>query len=245
MGGGRAHEAGVCGLPRPGPWMIPIIGVMIGLYIVTRMVELIGTSTKPYLRVLGAIALVGNILGIIFLVGHNDDLSLAGGLTPTAIPSLTPTSFAPDSSLAANAPVLTWEVSESKNPLDDSPIVTLMLTATSGASSSGVAPALFLRCKSKTTDAYINWNAYLGSDAADVVTRIGKARADRRAWGLSTDNTSTFYPADVPGFIRALMRVDTLVASVTPYESSPITAVFPVTGLSDRIAPLEQACGWH
>jgi type VI secretion system protein VasI len=40
------------------------------------------------------------------------------------------------------------------------------------------------------------------------------------------------------------MTVDTLVAETTPYNESPITAIFVVKGLSEKIPPLRAACGW-
>jgi type VI secretion system protein VasI len=108
----------------------------------------------------------------------------------------------------------------------------------------GESPTLILRCSRKKTDAYISWNDFLGGDEASVTTRVGKAQADKRSWQLSTDKTATFYPSGAVSFIKSLMRVDTLVASTTPYNESPVTAIFVVTGLTENIGPLQRACGW-
>lgn len=225
--------------------MIPIIGIMIGLYVVTRMTELVGTSTKSHVRILASIALVGNVLGMILLFSRSTDQSAMGEAIGTGVPSPRPMALAPDSSPTVHGRTTTWEASQSTNPLDDSPIVTLMLTASSGAASNGDAPTLILRCKSKTTEAYIAWDAYLGSDATEVTTRLGKSSAERRSWGLSTDNSSTFYPGNPVAFVKGLLQVDTLVARTTPYAASPITAVFSVSGLAEHVGSLEKACGWH
>lgn len=137
-----------------------------------------------------------------------------------------------------------WEVSQTANPIDDSPTVVLSIDAGSPSSSLRSAPSLILRCKSKNVDVYINWRQFLGSDETDVTVRLGRAAATRNSWGLSTDNEATFYPGRASTFITQLMSVDTLVAMTTPYSESPVTAVFAVSGLSSKIAPLREACSF-
>lgn len=51
--------------------MIPTIGLMLGTYIIVRLVEISDTS-KPLLRVLCLIALITNILGMM-LLWHNSN----------------------------------------------------------------------------------------------------------------------------------------------------------------------------
>lgn len=138
-----------------------------------------------------------------------------------------------------------WRVSESTNPLDDSPMVTLSLDA-SGPSPSGFrsTPTLIVRCRSKETDLYVNWDAYVGLDESTVTTRIGRAPATKKAWSISTDNKATFYPGSPVTFIKELLAADTLIAATTPYNESPVTAVFRLTGLAEKIQPLRTACKW-
>ena len=179
--------------------------------------------------------------------------SLRAALSKRSAASLDESSYSTstlDSILAATAPPLTpsdptWSVSESTNPIDDSPTVIVSLDASS-PTASGLRgrPSLILRCKSKSTDLYINWNDFLGSDEIAVTTRVGREPASKRSWGLSTDNEASFYPGQPIAFIKKLMEVDTLVAVTTPYNESPMTAVFAVTGLSAEIEPLRKACGW-
>ena len=103
---------------------------------------------------------------------------------------------------------------------------------------------MVLRCKSNTTEAYINWEDFLGLDETTVVTRIGAAQASTRTWLLSTDNKSTFYRGSDIDFIQALMQDDRLVAQITPYNESPVTATFDLRGLSEAIKPLRETCQW-
>ena len=117
------------------------------------------------------------------------------------------------------------------------------MTADSGNSRFGKRVFLILRCKSNKTELYIIWNDYLGNES-DVLTRVGKAKATTRRWSLSTDSQSTFYPESPISFIKRLSASNTLVAQVTPYNESPVTAVFKLAGLGNAIAPLQQTCHW-
>lgn len=138
-----------------------------------------------------------------------------------------------------------WTISETRNPIDDSPTVAISLDASSPAASRfGGSPTLFLRCKSSQTELYVSWNEYLGLDETRVTVRVGKAPARTSSWSISTDNRASFYPGSPIGFIKEVMEVDTLVLMTTPYGESPVTAVFPVSGLSEKITPLRTACKW-
>jgi type VI secretion system protein VasI len=88
------------------------------------------------------------------------------------------------------------------------------------------------------------WNDYLGSDRIAVTTRIGDQEAETKRWSLSTDNSATFYPGNDTDFIRAMFAGDRLVAQTTPYNESPVTAVFNTTGLETAITDLRKTCGW-
>jgi type VI secretion system protein VasI len=128
-----------------------------------------------------------------------------------------------------------WRVETTKDPLTDSRIVLLALV------SDGNNAMLMLRCNGKDLDAYINWNEYLGSEAV-VTSRIGTAAAEQLQWGLSTDKKATFYPRNSKELVQSLKKVDKFIAQVTPYNESPVTAVFNVTGLSTTGTPLMEAC---
>lgn len=137
-----------------------------------------------------------------------------------------------------------WVVTDKVNPVDDSRTVTMVLPADSGKSKWGRPVVLIARCMSNSTEVFINWGDYLGSEA-DVLTRIGKNDAVTRRWSLSTDSQATFYPenGDI-AFLKKIMEADSLVAQVTPYNESPTTAIFDTVGLEDAIKPLRETCHW-
>lgn len=135
-----------------------------------------------------------------------------------------------------------WYVHSTTNPLDDSKTVVLRIASTSGSNQYGRPVTLLLRCHSNQTDAFLNWDSYLGSDA-DVTTRIGSSTAKTAAWDISTDKKASFHPQPIP-FIKEMMKADKVAFQVTPYSSSPITAIFDTTGLEESIKPLRETCGW-
>ena len=136
-----------------------------------------------------------------------------------------------------------WDVSENSNPMDDTKTVVLALDSTQGQNRLGRVPFLIMRCQSMKTSLYIGWNDYLGSDRQRVNIRIGTKKAKSESWPLSTDKTATFSPAPV-SLIKQMLKADKLVMQTTPYNESPVTAVFPLAGLDEAIKPLRKVCIW-
>lgn len=135
-----------------------------------------------------------------------------------------------------------WIVDVEVNPIDDTTTVTLILEATSGTSVYGDPVYFFARCMSGETDVFISWDDYLGREA-NVLTRVGEEEATTQKWGMSTDQTATFHPKPV-AFLKDMMSTDRLVAQVTPYNESPVTAIFQISGLSQALEPLREECEW-
>ncbi|MFC3033322.1 type VI secretion system-associated protein TagO [Pseudoalteromonas fenneropenaei] len=135
-----------------------------------------------------------------------------------------------------------WDVSIDVNPIDDSKTVSLILHADSGKNRWGKPVYLVARCKSKTTDLYIGWNNYLGRES-DVLTRVGDNKAVTQRWSMSSDKKATFHNAPIP-FLKEMLTSSKLVAQVTPYNESPVTAIFDTSGLENAIIPLRETCNW-
>lgn len=135
-----------------------------------------------------------------------------------------------------------WVVDVATNPIDDSKTVTLLLKADEGKNRWGSPVAMLARCRSNETDLFIVWNDYLGSEA-DVLSRVGTEKARTRRWSMSTDKKATFHPHPI-AFLKSMMEADSLVTQVTPYNESPVTAVFDIKGLNEAIKPLRETCHW-
>jgi type VI secretion system protein VasI len=139
-----------------------------------------------------------------------------------------------------------WVVSESTSPIDDSVTVTMMLDASDtilNPYGQFTRPTLILRCSENKTNAFINWNMFLGTDTIRVLNRIDKQKAKTRSWYISTDNKAIFAPKDI-AFIKSLFGHEKLLQQLTPYSESPKTASFKIGGLQEAIKPLRKACRW-
>ena len=137
-----------------------------------------------------------------------------------------------------------WLMFEEVNPLDDTKTISLLREAEGSSEQWGDVPYLVVRCKSKQTELYIIWHDYLGSNTR-IVTRVGNHRAQTVNWGVSTDGTASFYPHSPISFIKDLNSSDRFVAQATPFNKTPVTAVFDLQGLNKAIKPLQKNCHWR
>ena len=60
---------------------------------------------------------------------------------------------------------------------------------------------------------------------------------------MSTDSQATFHPKAI-SFLKSLLQSNKLVAQITPYNESPVTAIFNTAGLENAIKPLRETCHW-
>lgn len=137
-----------------------------------------------------------------------------------------------------------WSTSTSTDPLTDKSIYIAMLDATSGRGRYGDGIDLVVRCSKGETDFYINWASFLGTDSTSVTHRIGRAKAVKSSWLLSTDNKSTFFPGSPISALKAMISSDSFVANVTPYNENPVTATFDTTGAGEALKEIRTACKW-
>lgn len=140
-----------------------------------------------------------------------------------------------------------WVVSKETSAVDDSTNVTLYLEAKEMIrgkyTHEKIRPVIVLRCSENTTNAYINWDTYLGIDNIKVLTRIDKKKAIKRNWSISTGNKATFAPKNI-AFIKSLFGHSKFLAELTPYGDNPKMATFDIAGLKEAIKPLRKECGW-
>ncbi|MBM7341695.1 type VI secretion system-associated protein TagO [Pantoea coffeiphila] len=151
---------------------------------------------------------------------------------------------------SANKPAINtgkWFTHTTTSPVDDSKNVVLMLESNDTirtAFGETVTPAIFVTCREKKTELYVNWDVYLGLNETSMLYRLDKQKAVERTWTISTDTKATFYSGKVIDFVKSISKADKLFARITPYNESPVSVTFDVAGLSDALQPLKQACGW-
>ena len=134
-----------------------------------------------------------------------------------------------------------WSINISENPLDDSKTTMLSLYANSGANYLGEKPMLGIRCKSGELSIMISWETFLNNDDVLLTTRLGNNKAIKELWGISSSLKTSFHPAPYD-FFDKLIHEQKYVAKVTPYNSTPITAVFDLSGISKISKAISESC---
>jgi len=137
-----------------------------------------------------------------------------------------------------------WQTNTKTDPLTDKAVYTAAVFADTAEGKFGKPIGLFVRCKDNRTEMYVTWNSYLGRDEAMVTYRIDKEPAKASRWGLSTDNTATFFPGSPVPTLKKLANSSSFVANLTPYNDNPITAVFDMTGADKALADIRKGCNW-
>jgi type VI secretion system protein VasI len=108
---------------------------------------------------------------------------------------------------------------------------------------------LYILCMENRTSLFVVTNCHLASGFqgyGDVEYRIDDKPAKTRAFDASTDNTSLGLwsgGASIP-VIKELIEGSALLVRFTPFNHSPVTARFSITGLDEAIKPLRTARGW-
>ncbi len=140
-----------------------------------------------------------------------------------------------------------WGTRSEKSPIDDSSNEFVYLSAESqirGQFRESITPSLYITCREKKTELFIDWETFLGIDSTRVLTRIDAQKAVNRSWQISTDNKATFYSGQSISFIKELMKSKKMFVQITPYGESPVQTTFDLSGLSTAIKPLREACKW-
>ncbi|MGA3683482.1 type VI secretion system-associated protein TagO [Pseudomonas graminis] len=137
-----------------------------------------------------------------------------------------------------------WYTTTKTDPLTDKSIYTAILISESGKGRFGENISMVARCANGTTDLFVNWSSFIGTDDASVTYRVGKNKAITRSWQISTDHTSTFFPGSPVKTLKDMMQAETFAVNVTPYSESPVTAIFEVSGAESAFADIRKDCKW-
>lgn len=147
-------------------------------------------------------------------------------------------------------PAKKWTYFETTNPKDDSVTSVLSLEPDTGTSKWGKKFTFVARCKSNTTEMYVNWHDYVGDDSHDVyedwkwvTVRVGSEDAKKEKWSISTDKTATFSRSAI-ATLRRIARADKLLFETVPYNENPSVAIYDTKGLDEGIQKIATACHW-
>lgn len=151
---------------------------------------------------------------------------------------------APETKSTASSEAGKWETLTRTDPLTDKSIHLAILEADTGEGRFRMKPSIVIRCQDNRTEMYINWNDFLGSSPISTTYRLDKEPAQRSGWSLSTDKKAAFFPGSPVPMLKKLINSSTFVANVTPYNESPVTAIFDVTGADKALADIRKGCNW-
>ena len=140
-----------------------------------------------------------------------------------------------------------WLVMEEVNPLTDAIDAYVVMGADPRVSSiAHFDTFLVIECISEILHVSVVWVLPYEDDTSILMqTRIGSAEAKTETWGLaSADGESmvTYYPGDTVELVEQLLTADRFVAAIHPSRSVQQLAVFDITGLTEAIVPVEDAC---
>lgn len=145
-----------------------------------------------------------------------------------------------------------WEVRESVSKIDDSKTVVLRTTSKEAVpkqfGGSDTAD-LYIRCSENATSLYFVLAGHFLADSEEygqVTYRVDNQKARTYSFSSSTDNKglgqwSGQYAIPV---VKHLFDAQQVIVRITPYNESPVTVTFPISGLRQAIAPLQAACKW-
>lgn len=128
-----------------------------------------------------------------------------------------------------------WTLTESADKMDNTPIVVLRKSGSSGAS-------MTIRCSKRKTEAYVDTDTIL--DNGNIRIKFDESSPIRQTWGKSTDDKALFAP-DAITFSRQLTRTKTLLLEFTPFREGKRTITFDVAKLGDKITKISDACNWE
>ncbi|WP_226102649.1 type VI secretion system-associated protein TagO [Dickeya oryzae] len=141
-----------------------------------------------------------------------------------------------------------WDTATEKSPVDDSQNVYLVLKANEpvrGLFGDSVIPSLFITCREKKINVFINWEVYLGLQETSMLYRLDKQKAVTMPWTISTNTKAVFYRGQNVDFIKKLSNSNNLFVQITPYGENSVSTTFDLKGLSEAIKPLQKACRWN
>ncbi|EAQ9981460.1 type VI secretion protein [Salmonella enterica] len=140
-----------------------------------------------------------------------------------------------------------WKANITTSPIDDSKNVVISIDGNDSFRDpfgQMTIPTLYVACRENKTELFINWGVYLGLDKTTMIHRIDKQKAVNKVWSISTDTKAVFYDGKVIDFIKKLESGHKLFTQITPYNESPVSTTFNLSGLSEVIKPLQESCGW-
>lgn len=139
-----------------------------------------------------------------------------------------------------------WTTSVKVDELTDEKTAVFRLPArstTRGAAGVPYRPSIIFRCAGgEVADFYVNVGAYV-TDQTPVHLRFDRGIALQDEWSASTDNTALF-ATDAQEMIDSILTHQRVIFRFTPFQESPQTTSFALSGLGAHGRVLKSHCGF-
>jgi type VI secretion system protein VasI len=144
-----------------------------------------------------------------------------------------------------------WRVQTQVSKIDDSTNVYLVLESIDpiqGRFGDKGPMTLSVFCRENKTALFFHFAGHFMSSlegGGEITYRVDKRPAQTKAFAQSTDNQALGLSRnDAIPFVKNLLGAERLFVEATPYNESPVSGEFVLTGLENAIKPLSNACGW-
>jgi hypothetical protein len=142
-----------------------------------------------------------------------------------------------------------WRVRESASPIDDSPLVHMLLEAENTVTdlvAGDVRPKLWITCEEGQTSAYVDWGFTIGGGEKLFTVRLDRDEAEDAILKISNDFESigSWQSDNVVRFLERMHDRNLLTVRTTSMSNDPLVAEFDIRGFDSVAAPLRAACNW-
>lgn len=207
----------------------------------TDQQQLIAKISVASLLIFGLGFSCGRQSGVQDRIADSSKPEATGTSKPASAPASTP---APESEEPADPVTPDTSINEEVDPLTDETKYTFVLrSANEMANSIGMAErdVLIVRCKSNTTEAYIQTTPYVSSDGQSVKLRWNGGEITSQWWGPSSGGGALFSEAPV-SLLSKMTDADTLVISYKPYSKTAVSAVFEFDQARSDLKKMQEVC---
>lgn len=142
-----------------------------------------------------------------------------------------------------------WRLRETASPIDDSPVVHLLLEAENTVNdmvAGEVRPKLWVTCEEGETAAYVDWGFTIGGGEKLFTARLDRDEAENAVLEISNDFESigSWKSDNVVAYLQRMLNKKLFTVRTTSMSSEPLVAEFDIRGFDQAAAPLRAACGW-
>lgn len=165
--------------------------------------------------------------------------------TPTVQPTARPTAtIQPTATPTPQPETGAWEYWEDVDLLTDEIRAGIFVLSVSGESRFGEPFSLGVSCdQSGFFQTGIIWEDFIELDSTNVTYRIDSQDAQTSKWTLGSDGDYSYLWGPLgKQFVNSLLDGEQLVARVSPYSGTSLTATFDIIGLDEALVPIFEIC---